>query len=306
MSIIISAVICTYNRAQYLRRAIKSLVRQTAPKTEYEIIVIDNASTDETKNVVLKEFCNVQNLRYVHEPILGISQSRNSGCGNARGAYISYLDDDAIASRDWIERITTILKASKSNLGCLCGRILPIWESPRPSWLSQDIEYFLGLSNVSDQPSFVQVAPSCNSTYLRELLKEIGGYDTSISGRGRSLVRGYGEDDLLFAKIIKKGHKCLYDPRVVVSHHIPKTRLTKKYFICWAFGSGVAQTLIYKRSKSPTIRDSLKKCLSLTKGLLLSPKRVYNLATRFSKPKTFSKQCIMAMDIGKIAGFLIP
>ncbi|MEE8471432.1 MAG: glycosyltransferase family A protein [Dehalococcoidia bacterium] len=95
MSIRVSAIICTHNRSDYLRQAIQSLADQTLPTEQYEVIVVDNGSTDNTRAVV-EGFDHIANLRYVYEPILGLSQARNTGWQNARGEYIAFMDDDAI------------------------------------------------------------------------------------------------------------------------------------------------------------------------------------------------------------------
>src|SRR3989337_3554689 len=104
MSFVISAIICTHNRVEYLTKAIQSLVDQNIPKSKYEIIVVDNCSTDSTREVVEK-FSSKSNIRYIYEPTLGANKARNTGWRNARGKYIAYLDDDAIASPVWLCRI---------------------------------------------------------------------------------------------------------------------------------------------------------------------------------------------------------
>ena len=96
MNVQISAVVCTHNRAAYLRKALQSLVDQTMAQELYEIIVVDNASTDGTKQVV-SEYSGASNLRCLYEPVIGLSRARNTGWGNARGEYVAYLDDDAVA-----------------------------------------------------------------------------------------------------------------------------------------------------------------------------------------------------------------
>ena len=78
MNIDISCIICTHNRAGYLGSAIKSLMHQTLPKDRYEIIVVDNASDDDTKKIV-DGFTGAQNLRYAYEKKLGLAHARNAG-----------------------------------------------------------------------------------------------------------------------------------------------------------------------------------------------------------------------------------
>ena len=122
----ISAVICTYNRADCLARAIKSLVNQTLPKENYEILIVDNASTDSTKDIIRREFSGVPNLSYFYEPVLGIARARNTGWNNAKGTYVCYLDDDAVASPEWLEKIIEVFRTTTLKIGCVGGRIDPV------------------------------------------------------------------------------------------------------------------------------------------------------------------------------------
>jgi len=94
MNVRISAIICTLSRANYLRRSINSLIGQTLSAAHYETLIVDNGSTDNTSEVVLREYDDVQNLRYVYEPILGLSQARNTGWRQAAGEYVALLDGD--------------------------------------------------------------------------------------------------------------------------------------------------------------------------------------------------------------------
>ena len=133
MSIRISAIICTLNRAAYLEKAIQSLADQTLPEEQFEIIVVDNGSTDNTKTMV-EGFKHLENLRYIYEPIMGLSQARNTGWQNAQGDYVAYLDDDAIACPEWLERIVQAFDTVEPRPGSVGGKVIPVWEAERPAW----------------------------------------------------------------------------------------------------------------------------------------------------------------------------
>ena len=152
MSIRISAIICTHNRARYLRKALQSLAVQTVDSASYEILVIDNASTDETKRVVREEYAAVSNLGYLHEPVLGLARARNTGWTHAKGKYVAYLDDDAIACSNWLEGILEVFGSVTPTPGCVGGKIELIWEAPRPSWLSDEMVPFLSRLDLSESP----------------------------------------------------------------------------------------------------------------------------------------------------------
>jgi len=178
MTVRISAVICTFNRADYLGKAVNSLVDQTLSKEEYEILVVDNGSIDNTRKVALEEFSHVQNLRYLYEPILGLSQARNTGWRNAKGEYVAYLDDDAIASPRWLEAILDVFETVKPEPGCLGGKVEPIWEAPQPLWLPDSLLASLSFVDWSENPCNLdhkQWLVGTNIAFPKYLLKAAGG-----------------------------------------------------------------------------------------------------------------------------------
>ena len=124
----ISVVIPTHNRARYLSLTIQSLLDQGLPRSDFEIIVVDNRSTDSTKQVI-DGFGGGDLVRYVFEPALGASRARNTGWGHARGRYVAFLDDDVIASPAWLENILGAFETLQPTPGCVGGRVDPIWEA---------------------------------------------------------------------------------------------------------------------------------------------------------------------------------
>src|SRR5262245_33113158 len=128
----ISAVICTHNRAGFLRRALESLREQSLPPEVFEVLVIDNASADETEEVTRSMMAQMPNLRYLKEERLGLSWARNTGMQASRTNYIAYLDDDARADRDWLANLLRLFEAS--NPACIGGRVWLDWEPAAPAW----------------------------------------------------------------------------------------------------------------------------------------------------------------------------
>jgi len=106
MNLLITAVICTYNRKNLLRKAVDSLINQTLEKNKYEILIIDNNSNDGTSDLVNRNYSNISNIRYILEPRQGVAHARNTGWQNSKAKYVAYLDDDEIAKNDWLEKNT--------------------------------------------------------------------------------------------------------------------------------------------------------------------------------------------------------
>lgn len=109
---LITVIICTHNREQFLGSCLKSLYQQTLPQEEYEVLVVDNASTDRTK-AVCEEYLPHENFCYIFEAIPGLSQARNTGWQHGQGRYIAFIDDDATAVPDWLEKILVSFQESE-------------------------------------------------------------------------------------------------------------------------------------------------------------------------------------------------
>lgn len=252
MSQRISAIICTHNRSAYLRKAISSLVAQTLPIEEYEVIVVDNASTDNTRAVV-DAFAGAPNLRYIHEPVLGLSQARNTGWRSAKGEYVAFLDDDAMACAEWLERILQAFETVQPQPGAVGGKVVPIWENPRPDWLPKEVEPSLTIIDWSPDPLFLteahQFLAGVNVAYPRRLLVSAGGFSTELGRKGANLLSS--EEYLIERYLRRSALGVYYDPRIAVQHHIPAQRLTAKWLCRRYFWQGASFQMIQLLETSP-------------------------------------------------------
>ena len=110
----ISVAVCTYNRADVLPKCLESLINQTTDKELFEVLIIDNNSTDDTKRIAL-DFCGKNtNFKYIFEEKQGLSHARNRAIDEAKGTYIAYIDDDAIADKEWVKNILDAIKTDSS------------------------------------------------------------------------------------------------------------------------------------------------------------------------------------------------
>jgi glycosyltransferase involved in cell wall biosynthesis len=307
MKTLISTIICTCNRANYLSKAIQSLLEQTLDSNLYEIIVVDNCSTDDTKQIVTQEFAHVPNLRYIYEPVLGLSQARNTGWQNARGEYVAYLDDDAVACSVWLEKILEVFETVTPKPGCVGGKAQPIWEASRPNWLSDDLITGLTVIDWFDTP---QVLPDLSQKWLvganiafpREVLKQIGGFISGLDRVGKNLLSG--GDIFLEKQIVKAGYCCFYHPEIAVSHHIQKSRLEKRWFVRRYYWQGISDAAVQLIEESPSRLRCFRSAISRSIRLLRSPKKLARFLLFKDDPKLFTQKCFTLIEIGHIAGLL--
>lgn len=301
----ITAIICTFNRAGYLRTALRSLVDQTLPPDQYEIIVVDNGSHDDTRRVVREEYKHVANLRYLYDPIPEANRARNIGWRNAAGDYLAYLDDDVIACGELLENTLKIFDTVEPKPGCVGGRVEPIWERPRPSWLSDKIVNYLAVVDHADGPRALgadQWLVSANIAFPRNLLAAVGGFPEYLGRKGNNLLSM--DENLLQDTLRNKGYTLYYDPDVAVRHHIQAVRLTKRWFIRRMYWEGISVATALIHQDAPPAARRLRLAAYAVRKRLLSPRKVARLLRPTDDPDRFAAQCAAWIDAGYVAGLL--
>lgn len=244
MSIKLSALICTRNRAHYVRKAIESLLDQSLSPELYEIIVVDNNSEDETRQVV-EAYLHDARVRYLCEPVAGLSRARNTGWKAARAPYVAFLDDDAVARHQWAEKYVEAFETTSPMPGSVGGKCEPIWEVERPDWLSDKLLSSLSVYDWSPTPmilSETEWVSGCNIGYPAAVLQEIGGFREDLGRVGNRLLAG--EETFVRRQLDERGYHTLYHPEIVVGHHISAARLNKAWFRKHAFGTGESEAFM--------------------------------------------------------------
>jgi glucosyl-dolichyl phosphate glucuronosyltransferase len=303
----ISAIICTFNRALYLRKAIQSLIEQTLDRDRYEIIVVDNRSTDETKKIVTEEFANIVNLRYIYDPIQGLSQARNTGWQNAKGEYIAFLDDDAIAYPQWLEKIIESFETVKPQPGAVGGKIEAIWEAPRPNWLSDRLARGLTILDWSPTATVLDSdrwLAGANVSYPKQLLEAMGGFDVNLGRKGKKLLSC--EESLLHDRIKNEDYNLYYHPDVAVKHHIPASRLVKEWHLKRQYWNGRSLSVAFLYQTQPSLWLRWQKARSqLVEELLPLAKKIWFLRKKKSEDELFDLKCAFVCKLGYIYGLAI-
>jgi len=241
MSSDLTIVICTHNRARLLGGALESLEGQTLGRDRFEVIVVDNASTDDTGQVVsLHAERGKIDLRCVKEPELGLDAARNRGIREARGGIVAFLDDDARARYDWAAAILEGFRIHDAPI--LGGRVDLVWEIPRPSWFSDILLRYLIHCDYGPEVEEVTSPPwlyGTNMAFRKGLFREIGLFRLDLDRKGKSLMGG--GDTEFFARAHACGQKLLYLPTLVVRHLVPAIRLSRRFFRERLFYSGYSR-----------------------------------------------------------------
>ncbi len=306
MNPLISVIICTHNRAEYLYKTLQSLLDQKTQKDKYEILVVDNLSTDATREVIRK-FSKLVKIKYLYEANLGLSFARNTGWRNANGQYVAFLDDDAIASEYWLEKILEAFEDIEPKTGCVGGLVLPIWEIPRPPWLSGWLLHGLSIIDWSENSHFIhnlneEWLVGTNIAFLKDVLERVGGFTQGLDRAGNNLLSN--GDKYIQRQILKAGFSCYYHPKIVVSHHIFHSRLRKKWFVQRYFWQGVSDALMDIIENSSSMSHRMYSAFSKAFSLLKNPMNLVSLISPRDDTEQFKKKCLTLITIGQVAGLL--
>jgi glucosyl-dolichyl phosphate glucuronosyltransferase len=236
----ISVILCTYNRAQSLGKTIESVVAQTMPSSlEWDLLVVDNNSTDETREVV-KDFQRryPQRVRYAFEPQQGISFARNTGVRSGWGEILAFIDDDETADPGWLQCLTAhLFSGDWSGSG---GRVVPLWSARPPRWVSSKHSFICGplaMFNPDTEGDQLTEPPfGANMAFRREIFEQYGVFRTDLGRSGKGLLSG--EDTEFGRRVMAAGARMRYEPQAITHHPVEKGRIRKKYFLMWWFNKG--------------------------------------------------------------------
>jgi len=246
MSVQLSVVVCTYNRSELLGSALTSLAGQTLGGEDYEVIVVDNNSTDGTAEIG-RSFANkYKNFYFLQEKSQGVSHARNRGWQAAQGRYVAFLDDDAKATPDWCSRILQAFAEVSPQPAAVGGSIHPWYEVTPPGWFTDDFE-IRTWGNVAGflRPPVARFGfAGSNMAFPRSILEACGGFDVNLGPRGNQA--SFGEDSELFFRIHEKAPWFWFDPAIKVLHWVPLRNMTISYRIWRSFQTGWSGALIHR------------------------------------------------------------
>lgn len=301
----LSVVVCTHNRAPDVRRLLMSLAAQVAADGRTEVIVVDNASTDDTRATV--HGLAIAALRYVFEGRVGLCHARNAGWRQARAPIVAFVDDDAIVEAGWLAAVRAAFRDGGDSLGCVGGRIIPDWEAPRPAWLADRAALVLTMLDWSPTARPIEELDrewlaGANIAFRREVLVATGGFHPALDRVGNRLLSS--GDVFLEKQVQRLGYTLLYHPAMCVRHRVPPDRLTKAWFRRRYFWQGVSDAVMEMIESSPSVAQRLASAVRRMGAMARTPQRLVALVRASDDPRDFEEQCWTLIRLGHIAGLL--
>jgi len=239
----ISVIVPTRNRSDLLRTLLSDLSVQEAGDLDFEVLVVDNASRDDTRAVALAIAARDPRVRYIYEPSRGASLARNRGVADARAPIVAFIDDDVRPARDWV-RAAWRSATSHPDVDCIGGRIEPHWPAPPPPWLTPRLFGPLALQvNRGDGAHFDRdhasaCLMSANFVCRAAILRELGGFSPQF-------LRD--EDRELNLRLWRAGKRGLYDDSLITYAQVQPERLTRRHHRRWHTVTGRSHARLHYR-----------------------------------------------------------
>jgi glucosyl-dolichyl phosphate glucuronosyltransferase len=266
----ISVVVCTYNGENVLDECLASLTKQSLSTDKYEVLIIDNNSTDNSAKIAAKFIRRNVNFHIYSEENIGLSYARNRGIQESKGKYIAYIDDDGKASSNWCSKIIEAFENIQPQPISVGGKILPYYTATeKPSWFDDELEvrtwgeraHFLSNNEVYFSGS--------NMSYPKHILEENDGFDPKFGVVGENF--GLGEESDLYDRLASASlDKFWYDPEIYVYHLVPPEKMSINGRLNRSRISGKYNFLMNNKKKYQLLFDcSLKLSYHMFKVLLL-------------------------------------
>lgn len=234
-----SVALCTHNHADRLARTLADLPRLQVPDASWELLIIDNASSDGTPALLARHvWPEGWAVRVTREERLGIANARNRAISEARGDYLIFLDDDETPDPDWLRAYERLIVAHDPD--AFGGRIQVLFEDPAPAWMQEELLGFLGALDWGEgiRPLNDPSTPlyTGNFGFRLAIVAEVGRFDSQLGRMGAA--NNGGEDVDFYRRILATGLRIWWTPEAVIHHRIQSTKLKRRYFLDLHFRQG--------------------------------------------------------------------
>ena len=298
----LDVVVPTYNRSQLLRRTISSLLNAPRPEgLDVTIIIVDNNSKDDTELAVraIPQPAD-RRLTYIKETNQGLSHARNGGIRAGTGDIIGFLDDDEEIGEDWFRVVAR--EFANDSTDFIGGPYLANWAAPAPSWLPPGYHAVIGVIDPKPRApfggNFTGILMGGNAVIRRRAFDQVGFYSPKLGRSGKGLLTD--EDAEMYRRLQAAGLRGMYTPDLVIYHHIPADRLTRKYHRRWCYWRGVSQGYGDRETKEQvpyTLSIPRYRIGRALKGLVGIPRQ---FVSSHAAPKSFAGE----LAVWELFGFI--
>lgn len=263
----ISVIIPTLNRAVLLDQVLAAVLKQTFPQERFEVIIVDNGSTDNTAEICEKWQNQFLYFRYLYDNHPGLHVGRNLGCMEAQSNILVYGDDDLFPSETWLEGMYRGLTETDAVL--VGGSILPKYEGNPPTFLKKfwqregEVRMMIAFSCIIFPPQKQYVKPEyifgCSFGVKKDIVVKAGGFHPDSMPEKYIMYRGDGETYI--SRYIKKnGLKALVLPEIFAEHLVSHSRMSEERIIQVGYRNGISETYTVLREASSYRRMLMSIC----------------------------------------------
>lgn len=252
----VSVVICSYteDRWDQLMGALDSVRAQTRPPQQTIVVVDYNMDLYKRLIFTVPDVVIVEN-----SGPKGLSGARNTGAGVAKAKVVAFLDDDAEAAPDWIERLAALY--DDPDVLAVGGRVEPRWQAGRPGYFAEEMDWIVGCTyrGMPKVAAEVRNVIGANMSFRAEVLDRVGGFNPSL-GRQNGHPLGCEETELCIRAVVgAPGSRVVYEPAALVQHYVPAERGTWSYMLARAWSEGLSKAEVsrivgHKRALGPERR----------------------------------------------------
>jgi GT2 family glycosyltransferase len=252
----ISVVICCYTmgRWEILLDVIESVRNQTMPPLEVIVVVDHNEDLYKRLLAVVDDVTLAESTGP-----RGLSGARNTGVGLADSDIVAFLDDDAQAAPDWLERLVVFY--DDPDVLAVGGRVEPVWESGRPAYFGEELDWIVGCSHrgLPKVASEVRNVIGANMSFRLEVLRQVGGFNVALGRQGTKPLGCEETEVCIRSTMGSPGSRIVYEPAAVVRHQVPASRATVRYLLARSWSEGLSKAQVseivgHKRALGPERR----------------------------------------------------
>lgn len=237
----VSIAIPTYNRATLLAQTLAGLTKQAYPAELLEILVIDNNSPDDTRGIVASFSRAPHRPRHVLETQQGANFARNRALAEAKGDIIVYGDDDIQMEPAWLtELMQPFVQDIAGRVGAVAGEVVPVFPDGCPAWV-RSFHGPLAMRPDMGPTAAHHIPMSANFAFRRDVLRELGGWDTNVGRMGGRIFGG--DENGPTRRLRKAGYEVWFAPKACVLHQMPSSRTTLSYVRRHAFDSACSRVV---------------------------------------------------------------